>query len=108
MSWRDHPFRRYRDGPQPMSRGVERVMKHLDAPKAGIVESIFNEWPRLAGEVIAAHSTPQKVTNGVLHLEVDDPAWASEMQWMSEELLRRISTMLETVEITEIKVHLSR
>ena len=27
MSWRDRPFRRYRDGPQPMSRGVERVMK---------------------------------------------------------------------------------
>lgn len=83
-------------------------MKHLAAPKTDVVESVFSDWSSLAGEVIGAHTRPQKISNGVLHLEVDDPAWASEMQWMSEELLRRISTMLETSEITEIVVHLAR
>lgn len=108
MSWHNHPYRRFRDGPQPMGRGIDRVMHHLDAPKVSVIEQVFSEWPRLAGDVIAAHTRPQKIEHGVLHLEVDDPAWAREMQWMSEELLRRVSTMLETVEITEIKVHLAR
>lgn len=108
MSWRDNPYRRFRDGPQPVGRGIDRVMKHLDAPKTDVIETVFSDWSRLAGEVIGAHTRPQKIERGVLHLEVDDPAWASEMQWMSEDLLHRISTMLETVEITEIKVHLKR
>jgi predicted nucleic acid-binding Zn ribbon protein len=83
-------------------------MTHLAAPKADVVEQVFSDWQRLVGEVIAAHTRPKKIANGVLFIEVDDPAWASEMRWMSEELLERISTMLETVEITEISVQLSR
>ena len=83
-------------------------MTHLAAPKVDVVEQVFSDWPRLVGDVISAHTRPTKITNGVLFIEVDDPAWASEMRWMSEELLRRISTMLETVEITEISVQLSR
>ena len=108
MSWRNSPYRRFRDGPQRVGKGIDRVMKHLDAPKVDVVETVFSEWSTLAGEVIGAHTRPQKITNGVLHLEVDDPAWASEMKWMSEELLRRISSRLESDEITEIQVHLAR
>jgi len=85
-----------------------RVLKHLNAPKAEVVESVFSDWERLVGEVIAEHTTPQRIEGGVLFLEVDNPAWASEMDWMSEELLRRITTMADTVEITEIRVVLAR
>ncbi len=105
---RSRHYRRFWDGPQTVGSGVERVLKHLNAPKADVVESVFADWERLVGEVIAKHTRPQRITNGVLVLEVDDPAWASEMEWMSEELLRRISTMADTLEITEISVFLAR
>jgi len=105
---RSRHYRRFWDGPQTVGTGVERVLKHLNAPKADVVESVFADWERLVGEVIAKHTRPQRITNGVLFLEVDDPAWASEMEWMSEELLRRISTMADTLEITEISVVLAR
>lgn len=105
---RSRNYRRFWDGPQTVGTGVERVLKHLNAPKAGVVESVFADWERLVGDVIAAHTRPQRITKGVLYLEVDDPAWASEMEWMSEDLLERISEMANTIEITEIKVVLTR
>ena len=105
---RSRHYRRFWDGPQQVGSGVERVLKHLNAPKADVVESVFADWERLVGEVIAKHTRPARITNGTLFLVVDDPAWASEMEWMSEELLRRISALADTVEITDIKVQISR
>jgi len=105
---RSRGYRRFWDGPHRVGDGIERVMRHLNAPKADVVETVFSDWERLVGEMIAAHTRPQRIVNGVLFLEVDDPAWASEMQWLSEDLLERISAKADTLEITEIKVVLTR
>ena len=83
-------------------------MKHLDAPTTGVVRSIFTDWEAIVGETIAAHARPQRIAKGELVLEVDDPAWASEMEWLGEEIVRKISLAVETEEITSIKVLLSR
>ena len=105
---RSRNYRRFWDGPKQIGAGVERVMKHLNAPTPEVIGLIFSDWDRLAGDVIGGHSRPQKIVDGVLYLEVDEPAWASELEWMSEDLLHRISDMAETVEITSIKVVLAR
>lgn len=83
-------------------------MKHLDAPTPGVVTSVFADWKSIVGDVIAEHARPQRIANGVLVLEVDDPAWASEMEWLGEEIVRRISLAVDTEEITAVKVQLSR
>lgn len=83
-------------------------MIHLDAPTPGVITSVFADWEAIVGDVIAEHARPQRITNGVLVLEVDDPAWASEMEWLGEEIIRRISLAVDTTEITAIKVQLSR
>ncbi len=105
---RSRTYRRFWDGPQQVGGGVERVLKHLNAPKADVVESVFSDWESLVGKVIAEHTTPTRIENGVLFLEVANPAWASEMEWMSEEMLRQITTMANTVEITEIRVQVAK
>ena len=83
-------------------------MRHLDAPAPDVVEGIFREWPRLVGEVIARNSRPRRIRDGELQIEVDNPAWASELQWMSEEILSRVSSLLETEEITSVSVTLAK
>ena len=71
---RGRTYRGFFDGPKPVGAGVERVMKHLDAPTTGVVTSIFRDWEAIVGETIAAHARPQRIKNGELVLEVDDPA----------------------------------
>ena len=104
---RSRNYRRFWDGPQTVGTGVDRVLKHLNAPTADVVESVFANWEDLVGEVIAKHTRPQRITNGVLIIEVDDPAWASEMKWMSEALLEQIRAGADTVEINEIRIALT-
>ena len=96
------------DGPRPIRLGVERVMRHLHAPATDVLQSVFADWPGLVGEVIGGHSRPIEVTDGTLVIEVDDPAWASELGWLSEDLLASIRESLDTNEINEIRVRIAR
>ena len=58
--------------------------------------------------MIARNSRPRRIRDGELQIEVDNPAWASELQWMSEEILSRVSSLLETEEITSVSVTLAK
>ncbi len=100
--------RRFRDGPQQVGFGVERVMKHLDAPTTSIVEGVFSNWDTLVGDVIGEHSKPAGITDGVLTVEVANQAWASELSWMAEELVRQIRAKLDTDEIHSITIKLAK
>ena len=101
----------YRDagqGPRPMKAGVERVLRHLNAPETDVVQSIFSEWSALVGELIGAHSRPVDVADGILVIEADDPAWASELGWLADDLVGRLRDRLDTNEINEIRVRVRR
>jgi len=104
MNRRRQPY----DGPKRIQGGVDRVMRHLGAPKVDVVQALFADWEGCVGELIAAHSRPVGVADGTLSIEVDEAAWASELAWMSGELIERISTRLDTNEINEISVKITR
>ena len=83
-------------------------MRHLDAPQPNVVEGVFSQWNDLVGEVIGSNTKPVRIKDGVLTVEVPDQAWASEMQWMGEELVRQIQVKLATEEVTSIAVRIAR
>lgn len=99
---------RFWDGPQKVGFGVDRVMKHLDAPEPSVVEAVFARWPELVGDVIADNCRPARITDGVLVIEAESPAWVSELGWMGEEILNQICTKLETNEIAAVTAVLAK
>ena len=100
--------KRFWDGPKQVGFGVDRVMKHLDAPERSVVEGVFSRWPELVGQVIADNCRPARINDGVLVIEADAPAWVSELGWMGEEILNQIRTKLGTDEITSVSVVLAK
>lgn len=100
--------KRFWDGPKKVGFGVERVMKHLDAPASSVVEGVFARWPELVGDVIADHTRPARITDGELVIEAESPAWVSELSWMGEEILNQIRIKLGTDEVTSVKVVLAK
>jgi len=83
-------------------------MRHLDAPAPGVVEGVFARWPELVGDLIASHAQPARIRDGELLIEADSPEWASELQWMGEEILNQIRTKLGSDEITEVAIRVRR
>ena len=53
---------------------------------------LLEEWESLVGASVAAVSKPVDVRGETLLLEVEDPAWRSELSMMQERLLEAISS----------------
>jgi predicted nucleic acid-binding Zn ribbon protein len=83
--------------PGPEERPPRRVAESLDAvtaplggPRANVTTSVFGGWEALVGPEIAAHATPTSLRDGVLVLVVDQPAWATQLRYMTSDLKDRI------------------
>jgi predicted nucleic acid-binding Zn ribbon protein len=103
MGWRPLPGDDHRP-PVHVSSTVERVLRHLGAPTAGALETVFGQWPALVGERVAAHAEPVAVADGRLTVRAEDPAWASQLRWLEGDLVRRLGAALGPGVVTSIDV----
>ena len=62
---------------------------HLDDPR--VTAAIFSRWAELVGEAVAAHARPRVLRRGVLTVEVDSPAWATQLHFLESDLVERLA-----------------
>lgn len=91
--------------PRRVGEALDRVVRHLGAPRAEDVASVFARWDELVGDQIAAHARPVALRDGAVVVAVDDPAWASQLQWLESDLLARLGEATdEPVTRLEVRV----
>ncbi len=94
------------DGPVEVASGLNRVLRSLGAPSADAVGSLFEDWPALVGEQVAAHVRPLRLSDRTLVLGVNEPGWATQVRWMATELLSRLEEGLGPGVVTAIDVRM--
>ncbi|HET9732107.1 MAG TPA: DUF721 domain-containing protein [Acidimicrobiales bacterium] len=90
--------------PRRVSESLDRLARRLGAPTAGVTAAVFSRWEELVGPDIAAHATPVSLRAGVLTLGVDHPAWATQLRFMTTDLLDRIGAGTGSSEVTSVVV----
>jgi predicted nucleic acid-binding Zn ribbon protein len=83
--------RDWRTAPRPVSDGLEQLARRLGAPSAASLGAVFAHWEETVGEAIAAHARPVSLNDGVLVVAVDEPGWATQLRYLSTDLIRRLS-----------------
>ena len=93
--------------PIPISESLNSVIRSLrnDSPatgssneggaKAGAhtasqMGGVFGRWAEAVGDAVAAHVTPLKLDGSKLVVEVDDPAWATQLRFLETTLKQRL------------------
>jgi predicted nucleic acid-binding Zn ribbon protein len=51
---------------------------------------VFGRWAEAVGDAVAAHVTPVKLDGTKLIVEVDDPAWATQMRFLEGTVKQRL------------------
>jgi predicted nucleic acid-binding Zn ribbon protein len=94
------------DEPRPVRASLDRVIKKMGAPTASSLGAVFEGWADIVGEAVAAHARPRSLRNGTLVVDVDDPAWASELRFLGPQILDRCATAAgpDVVRRIEVKV----
>lgn len=79
------------DDPIPLSTSLDGVVRSLRGPSRKAVSGLFGRWEEAVGDQVAEHVTPMKLDEGVLVVQVDDPAWATQVKFLTSTIIGRLA-----------------
>jgi len=94
--------------PKKLNTLLNSLMYKLAGTSTDEIDQIFENWVHIIGEKLAEFSRPTHIKNNCLHIQVDDPAIAKELQWRNENIIGKINTTLPNISIKETKIRLKK
>jgi predicted nucleic acid-binding Zn ribbon protein len=89
--------------PRPLSSSLDAILRSLRAPDRRQVAGLFGGWDHVVGDQVATHVQPVRLDEGVLVVEVDDPAWATQIRLLTPRIIERLAEVagvaVERVEV---------
>jgi predicted nucleic acid-binding Zn ribbon protein len=81
----------WRSQPRPVRDSLEHLARRLGAPTASSLGAVFSQWEEAVGPSVAAHARPVSLAGGVLVVAVDQPGWATQLRYLTDDLLGRLA-----------------
>jgi predicted nucleic acid-binding Zn ribbon protein len=91
--------------PQLFGAVLERIMKQRGWQKPKAEATVFGAWEKVVGEDIAKHSRPIKLDAGVLTVEAESTAWATQLRMLAGKLLKSIAAEVGHNVVTKLNIH---
>jgi predicted nucleic acid-binding Zn ribbon protein len=66
--------------------------------------SVFGQWAMVVGEQIAEHANPAALRDGVLTVEAESTAWATQLRMVQPQLLAKIAAAVGDGVVTSLKI----
>jgi predicted nucleic acid-binding Zn ribbon protein len=98
------PARARREDPQPLSSAFDGLLAEQGWQTQAAVGSVFGRWDQLVGPDVAAHTRPERFSDGELVVIADSAAWATQVRLLTSVLLRRLNTELGHGTVTRVVV----
>ena len=72
---------------------------------ASALGGVFGRWDEAVGDAVAAHVQPVKLDGSTLVVQVDDPAWATQLKFLEGTLKQRLAEIAgATIDRIEVRV----
>lgn len=66
--------------------------------------SVFGQWPAVVGDQIAEHANPSALREGVLTIEAESTAWATQLRMVQAQILAKIAASVGDGVVTSLKI----
>jgi len=94
--------------PVPISTSLDSVLRSLrGGASRREIGGVFGRWDDTVGPVVAAQVRPVRLEARRLLVEVHDPAWATQVRFLADDLRARLAEACG-VEIDAIDVRVAR
>ena len=98
------PRRTKQEDPQPLNAAIQGLLHDQGWQAAAAVGSVFGRWPQIVGADLAAHTRPERLTDGELLVIADSTAWATQVRLLAGTLIRRLNSELGSGTVTKVRV----
>lgn len=94
--------------PGPVPSGVAGVLGDLARRKGWLRRlegaRIYEAWIEIAGEQLALHTEPVRLHGGVLVLRAESAGWATQVRYLTAELVARADAVLGAGTVQQVTV----
>lgn len=91
--------------PQSLGRLASRLSADRGWAPRLATGSVFGRWAELVGEEVAEHARPESLRDGVLTVQADSTAWATQLRLLQRQLLARLASGLGDGVVTGMRIH---
>lgn len=91
-----------------VGQALERLAHEIGLEERRPAVAVHEHWAAVAGEDVAAHAVPKRLREGVLTVEVDDPAWATHVHYLGPSLAAALNEAVGAPVVAEIRVVVGR
>jgi predicted nucleic acid-binding Zn ribbon protein len=91
--------------PQLFGAVLDRLMKARGWEKPKAEATVFGAWEKVVGPDIAKHSRPIKLDAGVLTVEAESTAWATQLRMLAASLLKSIAAEVGHNVVSKLNIH---
>lgn len=84
------------------------VISRFDIGEQYLIASLQAVWHEIVGDLVATHSIPVKLYNGICVVLVDHPVYANELSMMKNLILEYIGVKLSSASVRDIKIKVSK
>jgi predicted nucleic acid-binding Zn ribbon protein len=82
---------------------LKEVLKARGLGSGDALAQLRGKWAAAVGAKVAQHASPQMIRDGRLTLTVDSPAWMSQLNMLSPQIIEKINSVLEGGAVKELK-----
>lgn len=72
------------------------------------LQKVFASWRQIAGDDLACRAQPVVLQHGRLVVEVDDPAWVTELRYREAEILAELDDVAGAGQVRALDVRVAR
>lgn len=95
--------------PKPLSDVLGKVLRRMKVSDETTAIGLFAGWRGIVGDAIADHVVPKRLEKRCLVVEVDDPAWATQLKFLESQLLTTLRERAgDEVDSLDIRVRRAR
>jgi predicted nucleic acid-binding Zn ribbon protein len=93
-----------RRDPQPFGTAAAELAKTRGWSGRVAEGSVFGQWQTVVGEQIAAHANPASLRDGVLTVEAESTAWATQLRMVQAQVLAKIAASVGDGVVTSLRI----
>ena len=93
-----------RDDPAPLDAAIDGLIAESGWALAVATGSVFGRWAQIVGPDLAAHTIPERLSDGELVVTADSTAWATQLRLLAAELVRRLNAELGDNSVRRVQV----
>jgi predicted nucleic acid-binding Zn ribbon protein len=90
--------------PRKIGETLDALTKRLGLAPPDSLSKVFAGWEGLVGDLLASHLRPVGLRDGVLTVEVTEPAWATQLKFLGDDLVRRVNEQVGAGTVTSLSV----